>query len=255
MLRLLLAACLSLSLNAQAAELILIMDDMGYNRALGERALALPGPLNFAFLPHTPHAKRLAQQAHQQDHGIMLHLPMDNQKHLPLGPGGLYANMTKAELQSTIKDNLASIPYVQGVNNHTGSLLTTMEEPMQWTMETVLEQGLFFIDSFTTAQSIAEKSAINAGIPTLKRDIFLDNDTTTAALSTQFNKAIRTAQKQGHAVLIAHPYPATLDFLQQHLPLLSAQNIYLQRADWFLQRPLWRSFDESPHLLTKFQLD
>ena len=43
---------------AQAADLLIIIDDVGNNKALGERTVNLPGPLNLAFLPHTPHAAK-----------------------------------------------------------------------------------------------------------------------------------------------------------------------------------------------------
>jgi polysaccharide deacetylase 2 family uncharacterized protein YibQ len=227
------------SLLAQPAQLLLIIDDIGYNRALGERALALPAPVNLAFLPHTPFSARLAQQAWQNGHGIMLHAPMENDHGTDLGPGAMLASMDQQTLQTTLKENLSAIPHVQGLNNHTGSLLTQNADAMNWVMEVAREQKLFFIDSLTSPTSVALQQAEALGIPTLARDVFLDNDTNAAALKKQYEHALTLAKRRGYAVLIGHPYAQTLDFLEQELPALAEQNIELQRVDHFFQQRLW----------------
>jgi len=252
-LRLLLLCCL-LSPFTQAADMLLIMDDLGNNWALGERALNLNGPINFAFLPYTPYASKLAVNAHRLGHGVLLHAPMANKTGKALGPGGLYAEMNKEEFQHQLRLNLASIPQVQGMNNHMGSLLTEKNEPMDWVMEVVQQQGLYFIDSLTSADSIAFKKAKQSGVPTLKRHVFLDNDVEESALEQQFSQALAIAKRGGLVVLIAHPYPETIDFLEEQLPLLAQQDIKLRRLDLYFQEQLWQPFRLPKNLLSKYQL-
>src|SRR5690554_933431 len=96
-----------LSPTLYAASLLIIIDDLGNNYAAGAKIIALPSPLNLAFLPHTPQAPTLAQQAHQQGHGILLHAPMASIHHNKLGPGGLYPDMDKDSLQQTFEHSLA----------------------------------------------------------------------------------------------------------------------------------------------------
>lgn len=245
---------LGLSSSAQAAQLLLIIDDVGNNRALGQQTLALPGPLNLAFLPHTPHARSLASQAHQQGHGILLHAPMANELGSKLGPGGLYPDMDAATLQQVLRDNLAAIPHVQGVNNHMGSLLTQNADAMAALMPVIAEAGLYFVDSLTNPNSVALEQALLAAIPALERDVFLDNDLSPEALQRQFDQAVALAHKRGHAVLIGHPYAETLAFLQQTLPGLAAQQVQLQRVDRFLQQRLWQRFSPLPAVPSRYLL-
>lgn len=235
----LLLAALAATPLVSAAQLLLIIDDIGNNRLSGERALALPAPVNLAFLPHTPFAARLADSAWQQGHGIMLHAPMANEHQAPLGPGGLQAGMDQQTLQQTLIDSLNAVPHVQGMNNHMGSLLTQKADAMQWVMDIARERGLFFVDSLTSPRSVALAQAEQNGIPALERDVFLDNDKTPAALQRQFDQALRLARHRGYAVLIGHPYPETLDFLQQALPALNASDVRLTRVDDFLRQRLW----------------
>lgn len=238
----------------QAAQLLVIIDDIGNNHALGQRTLQLPGPLNLAFLPHTPHARSLASEAYQHGHGILLHAPMANEQGAKLGPGGLYPDMDAATLQQTLRDNLAAIPHVQGVNNHMGSLLTQDPDAMAAIMPVIASTGLYFVDSLTSPHSVALQQAILAGIPALERDVFLDNDLSPTALQRQFAKAVARARQRGYAVLIGHPYPETLTFLQQALPALTGQQVHLQRIDQFLQQRLWQKFYPLPSPPSRYLL-
>ncbi|MCU7923054.1 MAG: divergent polysaccharide deacetylase family protein, partial [Candidatus Thiodiazotropha sp. (ex Dulcina madagascariensis)] len=105
-------------------KIALIIDDMGDRRIAGERALALPGPITYAFLPLTPYAWQQASKAHQLKKEVMLHLPMQSDNGNALGNGALTLDMSKVRFLRTLRRNIASIPYLAGVNNHMGSLLT-----------------------------------------------------------------------------------------------------------------------------------
>ena len=230
--------------------LIIIIDDVGNNGPLGERAIALPGPVTLAFLPHTPHAKRLANEAAKNNKGVMLHAPMANATGAALGPGALTQEMSSEELQKTLAESLDAIPHVQGVNNHMGSVLTADHIAMKSVMEVVQQRGLYFIDSLTNPMSVAEKEALQAGILTDRRDVFLDNDRSLDGLFNQFQRAMDIAKRKGSAILIGHPYPETLDFLEVVLPELIASNeVIITRADQHLQEEAWlapvRTADET----------
>jgi uncharacterized protein len=212
---------------AQAGKLILIIDDIGNNHELGERAVNLPGQVNLAFLPHTPWAEKLANQGWKNGHTIMLHAPMANTGDARLGPGALTEGMGRLSLQQTLLDDIRAIPHVEGVNNHMGSQLTQEVEAMTWVMEVLDQQGLFFVDSRTTAASVALKQARQAGIPAMSRDVFLDNDRSETALRQQFEQALQLASHRGQVVLIGHPYPETLDFLEHELPGLTNRGFWL----------------------------
>lgn len=216
--------------QAENARLAVVIDDLGYHQRGCRDVLALPGPLNLAFLPHTPFAAQYAEKAHQSGHTIMLHLPMSNHSGAKLGPGGVNGGMSHDVLAQTMRDGLVSIPHVQGFNNHMGSRLTENRTAMDTLMTVAAEQGLFFIDSRTTVKTTAQQAAREANIPNLRRHVFLDNDTRHEALARQFKQAVRLARKKGLAVLIGHPYPETLAFLRQQLPNLDS-DIELIRLD------------------------
>ena len=218
---------LLLTSQAQAGKLILILDDIGNSQALGERAVRLPGQVNLAFLPHTPWAAPLAREAWRRGHTIMLHAPMANTGDHDLGPGGLTSSMTRQQIEATLRDDIRAIPNVQGVNNHMGSQLTQNANAMNWVMGVLSQEGLFFVDSRTTAASVALQEARKAGLPAMARDVFLDNDRSRTALHARFEEALQLASRHGQAVLIGHPYPETLDYLESVLPGLNQRGFWL----------------------------
>ena len=210
--------------------IVIIIDDIGYNLANGLGAINLPGPITLAVMPHTPHGALLARKGAAEDKQIMLHVPMQNHAGLRLGPGGLTLDMDEDEFKQVLRGDLASVPYAAGLNNHMGSALTEQPLPMQWTMDVANELGLFFVDSRTSAYSIAWQQAVTQAVPALTRDVFLDNDTSIDALEKQFQQAVDIAKKHGSAVLIGHPYPATVAFLNKALGRLDEAGIKLVSA-------------------------
>lgn len=198
----------------------IIIDDLGVNQDAGERLLAMDQPLTLAFLPHRPYTREQATAAAANGKQVLLHAPMANEARIGLGPGGLAADMSRKQVRTTLKRALASVPGATGVNNHMGSLLTQVKEPMDWVMETIAGRNLLFIDSRTTAATVAEATARSRNVPAMSRDVFLDNRRNAASIHEQFRLLLKKARKKGTAIGVGHPYEETLDYLAAVLPEL-----------------------------------
>lgn len=208
----------------------IIIDDIGYNDAQSQRAARLKGNFTLAILPFTPHGPQAAKIALANQKELMLHLPMSNQHHFPLGKGGLTENLSKQDFARIIQEDLAQIPQVKGINNHMGSQLTQNAQAMSWVMETAALHQLYFVDSRTTPLTKAYDAAAQAGIAHLKRDVFLDDEDSPKAIAAALDKAILTAQQKGMAVAIGHPYENTLNILEQIQPKLDKAGVTLVKA-------------------------
>ncbi len=204
----------------------IIIDDVGNNLKNGQDIIKLPVALTISILPKTSYAKELARLAVKNHKEVMLHLPMQSVEHHKHSPGTLDLHMTKYEFNQQLRLNLNSVPYVSGVNNHMGSLLTRHPGHMRWLMDELSHRGgLYFIDSRTTSKSVAKKIANEYKIPSLSSDFFLDPDNKENTLRQQFDRFIKKIDQRGYAIAIAHPYPNTIKFLQNHLKELSEQGI------------------------------
>jgi polysaccharide deacetylase 2 family uncharacterized protein YibQ len=206
----------------RAPQIAIIIDDLGYKKHAGERAINLPGPIAFAILPDTPRAAYLAEAAHAGGKEVLLHLPLQAaQDHDGEEPGSLTLDMSKEAFGRAFVDDIDSIPYAIGVNSHRGSLLTRHPGHMTWLMEEIRQRGdLFFVDSYTTASSVALSIAVESGVPAVKRDVFLDPDTSPGTIEREFERLKDLARRQGYAVGIGHPHATTLEYLEKVLPSL-----------------------------------
>ena len=188
------------------------------------RAIALPGPVTIAVLPHAPHTANLVHQASRSGKDIIVHQPMQAHpsKHASRERRTLMLDMHEHDFASMTAAALDAVPGRIGLSNHTGSLLTAHREPMQQLMIMLREHDLFFLDSRTTAATVAWQVALEQGVPAVRRDVFLDHDPSPAAIHNAFELALRIARRNGRAVLIGHPYEVSLDYLETRLTDLPA---------------------------------
>lgn len=208
---------------AGKAYMSIIIDDLGQSDVRDQRTLALPGPITMAIMPDTPHATEFARQAHKAGKTVILHMPMDP----ATGPYAWHPGTPLAELAQRLDAALAKVPFAAGINNHMGSRMTSQPEPMAWLMGELQRRHLFFVDSRTSAATVAAAKAQAIDLAHVSRDVFLDDERTVDAISAQLQQGIALARKQGSAVLIGHPYPQTLQVLESELPRLKAQGIEL----------------------------
>lgn len=246
--------CLAAGPAAFAAEegprIAIIIDDLGHVQSVGERVIALPGPVACAILPGTPRATALARQARVYRKEVLVHLPMQamNFEGDP-EPDTLMLDMDRQDVAAALNAALAAVPYAIGVNNHRGSLLTRHPGHMQWLMDELRARpALFFVDSYTTHHSVALRIAAESGVDAVKRDVFLDNDPSPDRIRAEFERLKRLARVRGSAVAIGHPHEATLAVLEQELPRLAADGIELVPVSRLVtnSRQLAYSNEDSP---------
>ena len=225
---LLILACLAARAEKQP-RIAIIIDDLGYALSLGRRVTELPGPVACAVLPATPRGKALAMAANAAGKEVLLHLPLEAlSEKTPSEPGRISLDMSRSEFARVFAEDMQSVPFAIGVNSHRGSLLTRHPGHMRWLMEEINARGnLFFVDSYTTHQSVALMLADESGVPAVRRDVFLDPDESPETVAREFERLKKMARQNGVAVAIGHPYIATIELLERELPKLAGDGIEL----------------------------
>ncbi|MDP1591852.1 MAG: divergent polysaccharide deacetylase family protein, partial [Prosthecobacter sp.] len=97
-------------------------------------------------------------------------------------------------------------------------------------------RGLLWLDSKTVAGSVGVAAALAAGVPTLERDVFIDNEQVVPTVLAQLAEAEKIARSRGTAIAIGHPHDATLEALRQWLPTLEGKGIALVPVTEILRR-------------------
>jgi polysaccharide deacetylase 2 family uncharacterized protein YibQ len=203
--------------GAERPLLALVIDDLGWDAAAGVRTLDLPDPITVAVLPGTPSARSLAERAAARGHEVILHQPMEALDARWPGPGGLSRAQDAAELRRMLAANLDAIPHRVGVSNHMGSRLTAEPGAMLAVMAEIAPRGLYFLDSRTTPDTLAERTARASSVPTTRRDVFLDAVIDAASVARALDDVLELAERRGHALAIGHPHGVTLDALEARM--------------------------------------
>ena len=214
--------------GSEKPELAVILDDLGNDRSAAAAVLALPFPLTVSVLPHLAFSAEIAEEAYRRGDQVLLHLPMEPESaSAKAEPDEIRAGMDPSEVRSTLNEMLASVPHAAGVNNHEGSRATADLQLMRELMPAIRERGLFFVDSRTTAATVAYDAAERSGVPAASRKVFLDDIPERDAVLAQLKVAAQDALRDGSAIAIGHPHPATIAALEQGVPEVEAGGIRL----------------------------
>jgi polysaccharide deacetylase 2 family uncharacterized protein YibQ len=206
----------------------IIIDDMGDSLEALQEILDLGQPVTISILPLSAHAEETARIAHENGLEVMLHLPGESLNHQEGNNaiGGLIkSGMPEQDVRSLVEESLTRVPYVEGVNNHMGSRITQEEPVMRPILDLLKSRGLYFLDSRTTAESIAFDLARKMGLRTAYRNVFLDSPVGVDFSRQKMIDLFRFSQKTGRAIGIGHPFPETLQALRENIHLLKEYRI------------------------------
>ena len=208
------------------AKLVLIFDDGGQNLSQLESFLALPFPVTVAVLPKLAHSKQAAERVRKSGKELMLHQPMQaiNLSVNP-GPGAITPDMTLYEIETCLRENIAEIGPVRGLNNHEGSLICEDEVKIGTVLQVSSNMGLYFVDSRTTSQTRVPQAAMSLGLSYYERNVFIDNTKNRADIISEIMKGVSIANKNGAAIMIGHVWSADVlpEILSELYPLLSGK--------------------------------
>ena len=219
------------------ARLAIVIDDLGNDPAAAARVAALAGPIAGAVLPALGRSRETALALARAGKEVLLHLPMEPiDSRADPGPGVVRVAMSRREIAALVTADLEDVPGADGVNNHMGSKASASRATMDAILGIVKDRGLYFLDSRTTAFTVAAEEAARLGVPCRSRSIFLDDVADEKAIGAQLDAAVEEARTQGAAIAIGHPHSATLGVLERELSRWSARGVSLSRVGDLMSR-------------------
>ncbi|HIB19662.1 MAG TPA: divergent polysaccharide deacetylase family protein, partial [Alphaproteobacteria bacterium] len=124
----------------------IVIDDLGMQLALTERAIGLDPFVTLAFLPYASDVVSQVALARSAGHEVLLHMPME-----PLsgsndpGPNALYVDLEFREMLRRLRWAFDQIPHAVGLNNHMGSKFTADENAMATVIGEMKSRDLIFL--------------------------------------------------------------------------------------------------------------
>ena len=212
--------------------IVLVIDDFGYrNDNISDGFLNLSIPLTCAIIPGHTASKKFAEKAVSYGKEVIIHMPMESENYSPgEDEYKLLTSMTSELLENKLIQAFESLPEAIGMNNHQGSKATSDSKTMTVLASVLKDRGKYFIDSRTSSLTIGEKTMVSFGVPTARRNIFLDNNNDLDKIEEQMNKLANSANKNGFAVGLGHARKNTLSVLEKVVPGLLDKGFVFQFA-------------------------
>jgi len=200
----------------------IVIDDFGYrNDEISDGFLELDARLTYAIIPGHRYSTSFGEKAVESGYEVIVHMPMENTgKTYGEEEFVLMTTMDNETIERRLNNALKEIPTAIGMNNHQGSKASADQNVMSNIAKVMKERGLFFLDSRTTIETIGETTMEIFGVPTARRNIFLDNEDDEEKIEKQLMKLVKRSEEVGSAIGIGHVKPKTLNVLSDQIPKL-----------------------------------
>ena len=199
-------------------KLIIIIDDVTARWQINE-IKNIGYKINMAFLPPTKNHKNSAKIIKDLKQ-YMIHLPLQASDFKYEEENTLHITDSLIRIDARVEALKKLYPKAKYINNHTGSKFTSNPQAMDKLLKVIKKYNFNFIDSRTTAKSVAKLSARKYGVKMYSRNIFLDNKKDKEYIKKQLRRATRIAKKSGYAIAIGHPYRITFETLKESKDIL-----------------------------------
>ncbi len=207
----------------------LVIDDMGVMHPGTDRIIALPGLLTLSWFPFAPRLTEQAAVGAAHGHETMLHMPMQSfsSSTVQTGPDPLRIDLPPEVNLARLKTAIDSIPSAVGLNNHMGSVATRDVPLMDLVAKETKSRDMLFLDSLTISHSVALQQARANSVPSVARDVFVDNSSSPVLIDQSLALIEKEARTRGRVVAIGHPRTHTLTALEAWVPTLAERGFVL----------------------------
>ena len=203
-------------------KIAIVIDDFGYrNDDVSDGFLKINANLTYAIIPGHYYSTSFGEKAANAGYEVIVHMPMENTgKTYGEEKFVLMTDMDSETIKRRINNAFFQIPTAIGMNNHQGSKASADQHVMSNVAKVIKEKGLFFLDSRTTVETVIVTTMEVFGVPTAKRNIFLDNEDSELEIRTQLEKLVKKAERDGSSIGIGHAKRKTLSVLKAEIPKL-----------------------------------
>jgi polysaccharide deacetylase 2 family uncharacterized protein YibQ len=203
------------SLNKVAGPRVaIVIGGLGIGAAGTFEALAkLPGPITLAFAPYGTDLARWVARARNENHEVLLQVPMepfDYPDNDP-GPQTLLTTLTAAQNLDRLHWFMSRFQGYVGVANYMGARFTASESTIAPLLRETAKRGLIYFDDGSSPRSAAPQIAGATSAPFAKADIVLDAVASPAAIDGALARLEAMARDRGIGVAVATALPVSIE--------------------------------------------
>ena len=210
-------------------QVAVVVIGLGLGSAATTAAIQLPGAITLAFASHARDLQKWIDLARAAGHEVLLDLPMEPENYPTIDPGpqALLTSLSGAENAERLRWHLGRASGYVGVTHNMGSRFTASSDDMRPILSALKVRGLMFLDTRTSANSIAASLATTIGLPRAINNRSLDVQASRPAIDRRLDEIERIARRVGYSVAVGHAYPVTVERLTIWIKSLEEKQISL----------------------------
>jgi len=221
------------SVNPEKPSIAFVVVNVGINENVTNDLIGtLPENITFSFSPYAWNVKALMMKAQQAKHETWMTLPLQTKDYPKTDPGPLAILNAAGIKQNQIRLNTLmgkAVGYAGFIStkDHAFRSENSRTSPI---FKDVFERGLAIIDSSDKSINFVKRTAEKNGYPHGQNNFWLDDDLRPLALNQKLRQALEQSRNNGKAIVMMHPYPASVKTLQKFLSSVAAQEFNIVPA-------------------------
>ena len=218
-------------------KIAVVVRGLGLSSAASEAAITrLPGAVSLSFSPYARQsAQAWAARARRQGHEVLIDLPMEPGDYPARDPGpqAMMTNLTAAQNLQRLDWILAQAEQEVGVVAELGSAFLNAPQAVEPVLQELKARGLMYLDNGAVPDGPALQVARKIDLPYAVNDRTLDGgQVSRPAIESRLVEAERIARQDGLAVVLARPFPVTIDVVEEWTRRLEERGFVLVPATY-----------------------
>jgi len=213
-----------------APRIALIVGGLGVSANVTSEAIAkLPGAVTLALMPYGTNVERLAAQAREAGHEILLQVPMepfgypDNDP----GPQTLLTSLTPEQNLERLHWLMSRFQGYVGVADASGARFTASEQSFAPVLRETAKRGLIYVDDGSNPRSVAGRIAGANNLPFAKADLVLDSVPTPSEIDHALGRLEMAARERGLAVGVSSALPVSIEHIAKWAKAAESRGLQL----------------------------
>ncbi len=218
-------------------KIAVVVRGLGLSSAASEAAVTrLPGAVSLSFSPYArAGARAWAARARRQGHEVLIDLPMEPSDYPARDPGprAMMTSLTRAQNLERLDWLLAQADQEVGVVGAMGSAFLAEPKAVEPVLRELKARGLMYLDNGAVRDNAALELARELDLPHAVNDRTLDGgQVSRPAIEARLVEAERVARQDGLAVVLARPFPVTIDVIEEWTRRLEQRGFVLVPATY-----------------------
>jgi uncharacterized protein len=222
------------------ARIALLLRGIGRNDADAADAIdSLPSAVSLGFWPYATEGRRLASQAREKGHEIIIQLPLEPADYPTSNPGPdtLLTSLPPEQNAERLEDVLKRFEGHSGVTNLMGGKMLQAKAQMKPVLEDLKARGLLYVGESTRTHTTVRELAREINLRFGAADVLIDSRPSAEAVDKALSRLVTIARQRGSAIGVGNANAVTVQQVHAWSDTLAAQGITLVPIGALAQAP------------------